>query len=207
MIPPATDAFDILGIPRSSGRAEVRRAWRRLAKTLHPDVDGTPEAADAFYRARSAYIRAMAAVNRRGCAFASRGSGAMRSSSQPNAPSATPRPRLRFACPACEDTFDFPATCPRCELALVDSAQRPVPPHTDPNVDAFIEWLESPRPRPRFALSAERAESNLAASLFVLGAVQLSAGLVGLAVMSFGFATAPLLVAAAAQLRAGPFAA
>lgn len=37
------DPFEILGISPSATRSEIRKAWRDIAKTCHPDVGGTTE--------------------------------------------------------------------------------------------------------------------------------------------------------------------
>lgn len=41
-------AFELLGIAVTSDREVVHRAFRRLARTVHPDVSADPEAAQRF---------------------------------------------------------------------------------------------------------------------------------------------------------------
>ena len=56
MLGPVRSAYDILGLARGATPEAVRRAYRTLAKTAHPDQAGdTPEAHDAFLEIRAAY--------------------------------------------------------------------------------------------------------------------------------------------------------
>jgi len=50
------DYYDVLGVGRDANRAEVKTAFRRLARELHPDVnDHDPEAEEKFKEAAEAY--------------------------------------------------------------------------------------------------------------------------------------------------------
>ena len=50
------DYYEILGVERDAPQAEVKRAFRRLARELHPDVnDHDPEAEEKFKAAAEAY--------------------------------------------------------------------------------------------------------------------------------------------------------
>ena len=52
----AEDPYSILGVARSASDDDVRRAFRKLAKDLHPDVrPGDNEAAEKFKRVSQAY--------------------------------------------------------------------------------------------------------------------------------------------------------
>ncbi|MEX2448409.1 MAG: DnaJ domain-containing protein [Solirubrobacterales bacterium] len=50
------DYYEVLGVGRDANKAEVKTAFRRLARELHPDVnDHDPEAEEKFKRAAEAY--------------------------------------------------------------------------------------------------------------------------------------------------------
>ena len=49
------DLYDILGIARDASADEVKRAYRRLAREFHPDVNGDPQAEARFKQVTSAY--------------------------------------------------------------------------------------------------------------------------------------------------------
>jgi DnaJ-class molecular chaperone len=52
----ARDYYDVLGVDRDASAAEVKRAFRGLARELHPDVnDHDPEAEEKFKAAAEAY--------------------------------------------------------------------------------------------------------------------------------------------------------
>ena len=55
MADPTPDYYRILGISRSASRAELRKAYHRLARQYHPDVSQAPNAEAVFQRINEAY--------------------------------------------------------------------------------------------------------------------------------------------------------
>lgn len=52
----ATDYYELLGVERDAGEPEIKKAFRRLARDLHPDVNRhDPEAEEKFKQAAEAY--------------------------------------------------------------------------------------------------------------------------------------------------------
>jgi molecular chaperone DnaJ len=51
----ATDYFGVLGLTRNASDSEIKRAYRRLARDLHPDVNPDPEAKERFQEVTRAY--------------------------------------------------------------------------------------------------------------------------------------------------------
>lgn len=51
------DLFQILGVSPSAGEAEIKAAFRRLARRYHPDVNSSPDAAERFKQLSEAYHR------------------------------------------------------------------------------------------------------------------------------------------------------
>ncbi len=50
------DPYELLGVPRDAGESEIKKAFRRLARELHPDVNShDPEAEEKFKEAAEAY--------------------------------------------------------------------------------------------------------------------------------------------------------
>ena len=49
------DYYDVLGVPRSADDKEIKTAFRRLARELHPDVSDRPDAQERFREAAEAY--------------------------------------------------------------------------------------------------------------------------------------------------------
>src|SRR5437764_7868517 len=50
------DLYDVLGVPRDSDQTQIKKAFRKLARELHPDVNKhDPEAEEKFKEAAEAY--------------------------------------------------------------------------------------------------------------------------------------------------------
>src|SRR5919204_3307659 len=49
------DYYDVLGVPRDADEATIKKAFRRLARELHPDVNPNPETEEKFKEAAEAY--------------------------------------------------------------------------------------------------------------------------------------------------------
>src|SRR5947207_13118456 len=49
------DYYEVLGVPRDADEADIKRAFRRLARELHPDVSEAPDAEQRFREVVEAY--------------------------------------------------------------------------------------------------------------------------------------------------------
>ncbi len=49
------DYYEVLGVPRTADEAAIKKAFRRLARELHPDVSDAPDAEERFREAVEAY--------------------------------------------------------------------------------------------------------------------------------------------------------
>ena len=51
----AQDFYEVLGIPRNADQSEIQRAYRKLARSHHPDVNKDPSAEARFKQISEAY--------------------------------------------------------------------------------------------------------------------------------------------------------
>src|SRR5690348_3009215 len=49
------DYYEVLGVPRDASAEDIRRAYRKLAREYHPDVNEDPGAEDRFKEISEAY--------------------------------------------------------------------------------------------------------------------------------------------------------
>jgi curved DNA-binding protein len=54
-VAPARDFYEVLGVSRDANADEIQRAYRRLARQYHPDVNKDPAAEDRFKEISEAY--------------------------------------------------------------------------------------------------------------------------------------------------------
>jgi molecular chaperone DnaJ len=52
---PKRDYYEVLGVPQTADDEQINRAFRRLARDLHPDVSDSPEAEERFREVSAAY--------------------------------------------------------------------------------------------------------------------------------------------------------
>ena len=49
------DYYEVLGVDKTASEAEIKSAFRKLAKKYHPDVSKEPDAEEKFKEAQEAY--------------------------------------------------------------------------------------------------------------------------------------------------------
>lgn len=55
MVRMAADYYQTLGVDRNASKADLKQAFRKLARQYHPDVNDSPEAKEKFNEISNAY--------------------------------------------------------------------------------------------------------------------------------------------------------
>ena len=51
----ANDFYDVLGVDSEASSDEIKKAYRKLARELHPDLNPDPAASEKFKEVTTAY--------------------------------------------------------------------------------------------------------------------------------------------------------
>ena len=54
-MPEKRDYYEVLGVSKDASEAEIKKAYRKLAKELHPDHNDAPDSEEKFNEIRDAY--------------------------------------------------------------------------------------------------------------------------------------------------------
>ncbi|MEY3614238.1 MAG: molecular chaperone DnaJ, partial [Actinomycetota bacterium] len=50
-----SDHYEVLGVSRNASEDEIKKAYRKLARELHPDINPDPKASERFKLVTHAY--------------------------------------------------------------------------------------------------------------------------------------------------------
>ena len=49
------DPFDVLGVSKDASKQEIKEAYLKLSKSLHPDLNKSPNASEEFQKVKNAF--------------------------------------------------------------------------------------------------------------------------------------------------------
>ncbi|KAL4452530.1 hypothetical protein ABPG75_008192 [Micractinium tetrahymenae] len=79
----ARDPYELLGVPRSASVSDIKKAFRKRALKLHPDVNKAPDARERFMEAKEAYQQLLDEKEGRAGRGAGGGAGSTRGGTAP----------------------------------------------------------------------------------------------------------------------------
>lgn len=188
------DPFEHLGVHPEANEKEVRRAFYRKARELHPDVNAAADAEERFKHLLSFYQKAVENRRRR---------GPRRQRARPASVRRAPSPPpARFHCPACGERYEQVVHCFRCDLPLWDGHGQPPRCELSPAALALEAKLASRKPsEPRPHRLKEALSPLLLTTAFLLSGLFFFFGPLGMALLMTSYTAFIALIAAHAVHR------